>query len=106
MTVDLKTNGINQHFNEYFATAKMQSLPGDPRHTFRLSEGPPTLRYQLQPIGGSAFVGTNYSARNADWYDPNMRMPYVMSWSGGLQHELARNWMVEALYQGTAGVVC
>ena len=29
-----------------------------------------------------------------------------MSWSGGLQHELARNWMVEALYQGTAGVVC
>jgi hypothetical protein len=31
-------------------------------------------------------------------------MPYVMSWSGGLQYEFSHNWLVEAIYQGTAGV--
>jgi hypothetical protein len=49
-------------------------------------------------------VGTNYSARNADWYDPNMRSPYIMNWSAGFQYELKQNWLVELIYQGTAGV--
>ena len=33
-----------------------------------------------------------------------MRMPYVMSWSGGLQWEFARNWLLEGQYQGQSGV--
>ena len=33
-----------------------------------------------------------------------MRMPYVMSWSGGMQWEFAENWVLEAQYQGQSGV--
>jgi len=33
-----------------------------------------------------------------------MRMPYVLNWSGGLQWEFARNWVLEAQYQGQSGV--
>jgi len=33
-----------------------------------------------------------------------MRMPYIMNWSAGFQHEFSHNWVVEAIYQGTAGV--
>jgi hypothetical protein len=33
-----------------------------------------------------------------------MRMPYVLNWSGGLQWEFARNWLLEAQYQGQSGV--
>ena len=31
-------------------------------------------------------------------------MPYVMSWSGGLQYNFRQNWVMEGLYQGQAGV--
>jgi hypothetical protein len=31
-------------------------------------------------------------------------MPYMMNWSGGFQYEFSHNWVVEAIYQGTAGV--
>ena len=33
-----------------------------------------------------------------------MRMPYVMTWSGGLQYEVKRNYLVELQYMGQAGV--
>jgi hypothetical protein len=83
----------------------VQQAPGDPRPAFTLSQGPPPgLRYPVQPDGSVSYVGTNYSARNADWFDPNMRMPYVMLWSAGLQYQLARNWVAEMNYQATAGV--
>jgi len=104
LTQDLTVNGINQNFGEYTGTANVQAPPGDPRYVFRLSEGPPPIHYSVLPNGSVPFVGTNFSARNADWYDPNMRMPYIMNWSAGLQYEFARNWVLETIYQGTAGV--
>ncbi len=39
ITTDLMANGINQNFEEYFATAAVQSVPGDPRPAFYLSAG-------------------------------------------------------------------
>jgi hypothetical protein len=33
-----------------------------------------------------------------------MRMPYVMSWPGGLQWGFRNNWVLETLYQGQSGV--
>jgi hypothetical protein len=104
MTQDLTVNDINQNFGEYTGTANVQAPSGDPRHVFRLSEGPPTTRYAVQSGGSVPFIGSNYSARVAERYDPNMRMPYIMNWSAGFQYEFARNWLVEAIYQGTAGV--
>jgi hypothetical protein len=104
MTQDLTVNAINQNFNEYQGTANVQQLPGDPRPAFTLSQGPPAFSYPVQSNGSVSFVGTNYGARNADWFDPKMRMPYVMMWSAGFQYEFAHNWLAELNYQGTAGV--
>src|SRR5437867_4342862 len=104
ITQDLLVNGFNQNFQEYDGTVNIQQVPGDPRHIFALSQGPPPFQYQVRPDGSTPFVGTNFSARTAHWYDPNMRTPYIMTWSGGIQYQFAQNWMVETLYEGAAGV--
>ena len=91
-------------FDNYVATATVQAAPGDPNYVFRLSQGPPSISYQVQPNGSVPFVGTNYSTRTASLWDRNMRMPYVMSWGGGVQWEFANNWVMETRYQGQAGV--
>ena len=41
------------------------------------------FQYAVQPDGSVPFIGTNYSSRSATWWDPKMRMPYVLNWSGG-----------------------
>ncbi len=102
--VDLFTNGVNQNFEEYLATAVVQSPVGNPSHVFVLSQGPPDVQFNLNPDGSVPFSGTNYSGRNASWYDPDMRLPYVASWSGGIQYQLAPSWLAELTYQGSSGV--
>jgi hypothetical protein len=104
ITQDLLVNNYDQNFQEYDGRANVQALPGDPRHVFRLSEGPPPFTYTVQPDGSTPFVGTNYGARTAHWYDPNMRLPYIMTWSGGFQFQFSTNWLVETIYEGSAGV--
>ena len=104
LTPDLTVNDINQNFGEYIGTAGVEAPVGDPRPVFRLSQGPPPTRYVVQKDGSVPYVGTNYSSRAAERYDPNMRMPYIMNWSAGFQYEFSHNWVVEAIYQGTAGV--
>jgi hypothetical protein len=91
-------------FDEYLATATVQPPTGDPRTAFRLSDGPPSIAYRQQTNGSVPFVGTNFSTRPASWWDPNMRMPYVMSWSGGVQWEFARNFLMVTMYQGQSAV--
>jgi hypothetical protein len=104
ITSDLFVNTLNTSFEEYFATADVQAPPGDPRHLFRLSQGPPPIQFQLNPDGSVPFVGANPAGRSASWWDPAMRMPYVMNWSAGLQWEFRPQWMAEFQYQGSAGV--
>jgi hypothetical protein len=104
ITQDLMTNGLNQNFEEYFATASIQAPPGDPRPVFRLSQGPPAFSFNILPDGSVPFTGLNYANRNASWYDPNMVMPYIMNWSGGFQWNFTQNWLMEATYQGSRGV--
>ncbi|MEZ5354740.1 MAG: carboxypeptidase regulatory-like domain-containing protein [Bryobacteraceae bacterium] len=104
ITSDLLTNTLNNNFEEYFATANVQSPPGDPRPAFRLSQGPPPIRFNLAQDGSVPFVGTNYSGRTATWFDPNMRMPYVMNWSSGFQYQFSGTWLAELQYQGSSGV--
>ncbi|MDW8354894.1 MAG: carboxypeptidase regulatory-like domain-containing protein [Bryobacterales bacterium] len=101
---DLFTNGLNQNFEEYLATASIQQPPGDPRVAFYLSQGPPSFRFHIAPDGSAPFVGTNYAGRNASWLDPNIQMPYVMNWSAGIQWNFARTWLLETLYMGSRGV--
>jgi hypothetical protein len=94
----------NINFDEYVATASIAQVPGNPNYVFKLSQGPPNFAYSLQSNGATNFVGSNYSTRTATWWDPNIRNPYVMSWSGGVQWEFAHNWLAEGLYQGQAGI--
>lgn len=97
-------NTENIMFQEYQALANVQAPPGEPNVAFRLSQGPPAIRYSVQPGGYSPFIGTNYSQRDADRWDPNMRMPYVMSWTAGFQYEIKRDHLVELQYLGQGGV--
>ena len=101
---DLMTNDVNQNFEEYLATANVQAPTGDPRTVFKLSQGPPSIKFTTSADGSVPYVGTNYASRNATWYDPNMRTPYIMSWSGGFQWQFKPTWLLDASYQGSAGV--
>src|SRR5690606_26598633 len=86
------------------ATANVQSLPGDPRHAFLLSQGPGSMQFSTAADGSVPFQGTNYGGRNASWFDPKMRLPYVTMWSGGFQYQLSNSWVMEALYEGSTSV--
>lgn len=91
-------------FQDYTATAVVQQVTGDPRPAFYLSQGPPNRNFIINADGTSPFLGTNYSSRGAGYIDPNLRMPYVMNWSGGVQTQMGPSWMTELLYQGSSGV--
>ena len=104
MTQDLFVTNLSQQFEEYFATASLQSPVGDPRPTFRLSQGPPSFAFNVSPDGSVPFIGTNFGGRNASWLDPNLRMPYIMNWATGVQWEFMTNLLTEVQYQGNAGV--
>ena len=101
---DIFSTATNIQFQEYLANATLQAPVGDPRHVFRLSQGPPSFQYQVQPDGSVPFIGANLGGRTAGWWDPGMRMPYVMSWSGGVQWAFAQNFVMDVNYQGQSGV--
>jgi hypothetical protein len=103
---DLMTNGINQNFEEYLATAVVQQPSGDPRIAFRLSDGPSPVGFPLASDGSVPFIGTSFTGRNASWFDPNMRLPYIMNWSGGFQWEFTRSWLLELTSRVPAVSAC
>ena len=72
-TLDLWTNGLRENFDDYLGTAGVQPPPGNPDIAFRLSQGPPSINFNVRPDGSAEFIGTNYAGRNASYYDPNMR---------------------------------
>jgi hypothetical protein len=91
-------------FQDYTATAVVQQVTGDPRPAFYLSQGPPNRNFTINADGTSPFLGTNYSSRGATFIDSNLRLPYVMNWSGGVQTQMSPVWLVELLYQGASAV--
>jgi hypothetical protein len=104
ITQDLFMTQLSQNFEEYFASAAVQAPVGDPRPAFRLSQGPGPVQFNIASDGSAPFVGTNFSSRNASWIDPNIRTPYIMNWSGGIEWELMNNLLMETIYQGSAAV--
>jgi hypothetical protein len=103
-TLDLWTNGLNENFEEYFANAVVEQPPGNPDIVFYLRNGPPAVNFPIQAGGIAPFSGANFASRTASWFDPNMRMPYIMNWNGGFQWEAGHNLLIELTYQGSAGV--
>jgi len=90
---------------EYTAQAVVQQPSGSPYPAFYLSQGPGSIAYNVNSSTGTAnFIGTNYSQRNATYIDPNLRNPYILTWSTGFQWEFRPNTLAEAVYQGAAGV--
>jgi hypothetical protein len=59
--------------------------------------GPPPLPSPSFPLMGAV---TN----EANAFDPNLKMPYVMSWTLGLQREITKNMVVEVRYVGNRGL--
>jgi hypothetical protein len=103
-TLDLWSNGLRENFDEYLATALVAREPGNPDISFYLRNGPGSINYNIAPDGSVPYVGSNFQSRTASWYDPNMRMPYIMNWNGGVQYQLTGTSMVEMTYQGSAGI--
>jgi len=91
-------------FDEYSGTFNLVQPVGSPSHLFRLQEGPGPTRYTVLPNGTVPYTGAAFNSRNATWRDPNLRRPYVMNWSAGFQHDLGGTWVLNLMYQATAGV--
>ena len=103
-TLDLWTNGLQENFEEYLATAVVQPPPGNPDVAFYLSQGPPQTPFTIGSDGTVPFVGTNFTGRNASYYDPNIRSAYILNWNAGFQYQLSSTMVVELTYQGSSGV--
>lgn len=103
-TMDLFVTGLNQNFDEYQSNVTVQSPVGNPSPAFFLSQGPGPINFNILQNGTSPFVGTNYSARNATYYDPHLSNPYMMNWNATYEYQFAPNWLLDLSYQGSAGV--
>ncbi|MCX6629603.1 MAG: hypothetical protein NTW28_18450, partial [Candidatus Solibacter sp.] len=103
MTQDIVGGVGSGNFQEYQASQTINQPTGDPRPQFYLSQGPGKIAYATASDGTFPYNGTSYSGRSATWLDPGLVNPYIMTWSAGIQYELARNWLVEARYEGSAG---
>jgi len=103
-TVDVKFPASREQYDEYVGTALQQANPGDPTPVYQISRGvtpPPPV---ILSNGTSPYLGTNYSGRNVTLWDPNLRNPYVMNWNFSIQHELARDYVMDFSYQGSGSV--
>ncbi len=69
----------------------------------------PVLLRDTSRLGAPAFAATpNYNnlgsiGNSVRTYDPNLKIPYVQSWSFGWQREINRDTVVEARYVGNRG---
>lgn len=103
-TVDVKFPTSLGNFQEYTGQANYQQPPGNPMPIYAINAIPAPVAYTIRGNGTSGFVGTNYSARSQDWWDPNLRNPYTMNWDLSTQYQMSRTYVLELLYQGSAGV--
>jgi hypothetical protein len=103
-TIDTKFPGQRIQFNEWIAQTNQESAPGNPTPVWALSRGPDPVQFNLRGNGTSPFRGQNFSARNVDYWDPNLRNAYSMNWNATIQRELSRNYLLEVSYQGSAGI--
>ncbi len=103
-TVDVKFPASRGQFDDYIARANQQRPPGDPRPIYQISRGPDPVQFNIRGNGTSPFLGANFGARSADWWDPNLRNPYVMNWNVSTQYEINSNYLLEVVYQASAGI--
>ena len=103
-TLDLWTNGLQENFEEYLATAsasRRQAIPMSHSICRRVRRDFSSTSSPAAPSRSSA---PTTAGRNASYYDPNMRSPYILNWNAGFQYQLSSNMVVELTYQGSSGV--
>lgn len=101
--------GINEFSDEFganpgsFITAtrsvnlgNLGALPVLLRETNRLG-APDFPKTPAYPLTGAPFVAITNSA---NVYDPNLKVPYVQSWTFGIQREVAKDMALEVRYVG------
>lgn len=103
-TVDVKFPLTRGNYDEYVATANQQAPPGNPTPVYQISRGPDPIRFNIVQGGTSPFVGTNFGSRSVEWWDPNLRNPYVINFNGGVQYEFRKDYVLDVSYQGSSGV--
>ena len=103
-TLDTKFPATRIQFDEFIAQANQQAAPGNPTPVYRISQGPNPITFRLRPNGSAPFVGANAGARGVEFWDPNLRNAYSLTWNFNVQHELRRDYLLEVSYQGSAGV--
>jgi hypothetical protein len=65
-----------------------------------LKRNPTEYPTAQSPLPHSLFT---YSTNSPSWFDPNLRVPYVQSWSAGIQREVLKDTVLEARYVGNHG---
>jgi len=103
-TVDIKFPSLRSDMDEYSGLVVDQRAPGDPRPVFQISQMPSAPVFSVGPNGTAPYAGTNYGSRTVDWWDSNLRNPYVLNWNVSVQHQLTKVYVLELIYQGSAGV--
>ncbi len=105
-TVDVKFPQSRAQFDEYVAVNDQVRASNDPRPLFQINQGPPAITFPLRSNTTAGFVNPagNYSGRGVEWWDPNLRNPYVLNFNASLQYQLASRYVLEMSYQGSAGV--
>ncbi|MEK7406776.1 MAG: carboxypeptidase-like regulatory domain-containing protein [Acidobacteriota bacterium] len=103
-----------QHFRSYsgnpgtrasqFLTADRDFTAGslllrNPLPTLRRSPAVdfPSVQNPL-PLSTYTYTGTGLL-----WFDPNLRVPYIQSWSAGIQREILKDTVLEVRYVGNHG---
>ncbi len=103
-TVDVKFPQTRGQFDEYLAIANAEPAPGNPTPVFQVSRTPQPPAFNIRPDQTSPFQGSNFGSRNVQFWDPNLRNPYVMNWNTGIQYEFMPNYLLDFSYQGSSGV--
>jgi hypothetical protein len=101
-TVDRRLQAYG--FDQYSSIVSESQVVGNPMPIFQIGQSPIHAPYSYASNGVSIFSGVNPSSRSATWVDPNLRNPYVMNWDVTVQHQLGARYMLEVMYQGSAGV--
>lgn len=105
-TVDVKFPQSRIQFDEYVAVNDQVRASGDPRPLFLINQGPAPVTFPIRGNDSAPFVTTsgNYSGRSVEWWDPNLRNPYVLNFNLSTQYQVSPNYVLEMMYQGSAGV--
>ena len=103
---------------EYSIATTQSQVSGNPTPIYQISHGPNPIVYpQLQSnntqpyqgcttgnVTGLGAVTTCGSRPTAAWINPNLRQPYVMTWSFNPQYQLRSNYLLQLDYQGSSTV--